>query len=177
MLTPHRYISNIEMPGGKIVYVPMSPPKDGATTTSSSANWTIDFDALERAITPRTKMIVLNTPRTPLPPSPLLLSTLPPSVKPNDGPQTTPSARSTPVRSSSASATCASRSRSSSSPTRSTTACTTRRSRASRRSRPRLRSSRSPSGPRARTFTPRAGASVRYLFPHPPKSQSGSQPS
>lgn len=64
MLTPNRYISNIEMPGGKIVYVPMSPPKDGATTTSSSANWTIDFDALERAITPRTKMIVLNTPRT-----------------------------------------------------------------------------------------------------------------
>lgn len=52
------------MPGGKIVYVPMRPPKDGATTTSSSANWTIDFDLLERAITPRTKMIVLNTPRT-----------------------------------------------------------------------------------------------------------------
>lgn len=51
------------MPGGKIVYVPMSPPKDGATTTSSAANWTIDFDVLERAITPRTKMIVLNTPR------------------------------------------------------------------------------------------------------------------
>jgi len=51
------------MPGGKIVYVPMSPPKDGATVTSSAANWTIDFDALERAITPRTKMIVLNTPR------------------------------------------------------------------------------------------------------------------
>ena len=52
------------MPGGKIVYVPMSPPKDGATTTSSAANWTIDFDVLEHAITPRTKMIVLNTPRT-----------------------------------------------------------------------------------------------------------------
>lgn len=76
------------MPGGKIVYVPMSPPKDGATTTSSSANWSIDFDVLERAITPRTKMIVLNTPRTPPPPSPFPLYF--PSIKPNDGPPDNP---------------------------------------------------------------------------------------
>ena len=62
-----RYISNIEMPGGKIVYVPMHPPPTGATKTSSAADWTIDFDQLERAITPKTKMIVLNTPRTPTP--------------------------------------------------------------------------------------------------------------
>lgn len=59
-----RYISNIEMPGGKIVYVPMHPPPTGATKTSSAADWTIDFAELERAITPKTKMIVLNTPRT-----------------------------------------------------------------------------------------------------------------
>lgn len=58
-----RYISNIEMPGGKIVYVPMRPPADGAFKTSSAANWTVDFAELERAITPRTKMIVINTPR------------------------------------------------------------------------------------------------------------------
>jgi hypothetical protein len=58
-----RYISNIEMPGGKIVYVPMHPPKQGAVKTSSAADWIIDFAELERAITPRTKMIVLNTPR------------------------------------------------------------------------------------------------------------------
>ena len=51
------------MPGGKITYVPMHPPKTGATKTSSAADWTIDFDELERAITPKTKMIVLNTPR------------------------------------------------------------------------------------------------------------------
>ncbi|CAI4217182.1 unnamed protein product [Parascedosporium putredinis] len=61
-----QYISNIEMAGGKIVYVPMSPPKDGASVTSSAANWTIDFDDLERAFTPRTKMIVLNTPHNPV---------------------------------------------------------------------------------------------------------------
>lgn len=52
------------MPGGKIVYVPMHPPETGGTKTSSAADWTIDFDELEKAITPRTKMIVLNTPRT-----------------------------------------------------------------------------------------------------------------
>ncbi|KAJ3552385.1 hypothetical protein NPX13_g11128 [Xylaria arbuscula] len=61
-----QYISNIEMPGGKIVYVPLSPPKDGASRTSSSAEWTVDFEKLEQAITPKTKMIVINTPHNPV---------------------------------------------------------------------------------------------------------------
>lgn len=59
-----RYISNIEMPGGTIVYVPLHPPQDGATRTSSAAEWTVDFEQLEKAITPKTKMIVINTPRS-----------------------------------------------------------------------------------------------------------------
>lgn len=63
VLTWCRYISNIEMPGGKIVYVPLHPPATGATKTSSAAEWSIDFDELEKAISPRTKMIVINTPR------------------------------------------------------------------------------------------------------------------
>jgi kynurenine aminotransferase len=58
-----QYISNIEMPGGKIVYVPMHPPASGATETSSAGEWTVNFDELEKAITPKTKMIVINTPR------------------------------------------------------------------------------------------------------------------
>ena len=58
-----RYISNIEMPGGKIVYVPLHPPGSGPEKTSSAAEWSIDFAELEKAITPKTKMIVLNTPR------------------------------------------------------------------------------------------------------------------
>ncbi len=58
-----QYISNIEMAGGKIVYVPMHPPKEGAVKTLSAGEWTIDFDQLERAITPKTKMLVINTPR------------------------------------------------------------------------------------------------------------------
>jgi kynurenine aminotransferase len=61
-----QYISNIEMAGGKIVYVPMHPPKTGATKTSSAADWTIDFDELARAISPKTKMLVLNTPHNPV---------------------------------------------------------------------------------------------------------------
>ncbi len=51
------------MPGGKIVYVPLQPPATGATKTSSAADWTIDYELLEKAITPKTKMIVINTPR------------------------------------------------------------------------------------------------------------------
>jgi len=54
------------MPGGKIVYVPMHPPESGATETSSAGEWTIDYDELERAITPKTKMLVLNTPHNPV---------------------------------------------------------------------------------------------------------------
>ncbi|KAK1778129.1 pyridoxal phosphate-dependent transferase [Copromyces sp. CBS 386.78] len=61
-----QYISNIEMPGGKIVYVPMHPPKDGHIKTLSASEWTIDFDELERAVTPRTKMLVINTPHNPV---------------------------------------------------------------------------------------------------------------
>jgi len=61
-----QYISNIEMPGGKIVYVPMHPPKEGGVKTLSAGEWTIDFDELEKAITPKTKMLVLNTPHNPV---------------------------------------------------------------------------------------------------------------
>ncbi|KIW01151.1 uncharacterized protein PV09_07437 [Verruconis gallopava] len=61
-----QYISNIEMPGGKVVYVPMHPPPDSATRTSSASGWKIDIEALKAAITPRTRMIVLNSPHNPL---------------------------------------------------------------------------------------------------------------
>ncbi|OMP84633.1 putative aminotransferase [Diplodia seriata] len=61
-----QYISNIEMAGGKVVYVPMHPPKDGATKTTSAAEWTIDLKEFEAAITSKTRMIVLNTPHNPI---------------------------------------------------------------------------------------------------------------
>ncbi|OJJ49465.1 hypothetical protein ASPZODRAFT_14180 [Penicilliopsis zonata CBS 506.65] len=61
-----QYISNIEMPGGKIRYVPLHPPKDGAVRTSSAAEWQIDFEELEKTINSKTKMIVLNSPHNPV---------------------------------------------------------------------------------------------------------------
>jgi kynurenine aminotransferase len=61
-----QYISNIEMPGGKVVYVPLHPPKDGATKTTSASDWTLDMKEFEAAISPKTRMIVLNTPHNPI---------------------------------------------------------------------------------------------------------------
>ncbi|KAI9759995.1 MAG: hypothetical protein M4579_001932 [Chaenotheca gracillima] len=61
-----QYISNIEMPGGVIKYVPLHPPKNGATETSSASEWTVDMEELEKAIGPRTRMIVLNSPHNPV---------------------------------------------------------------------------------------------------------------
>ena len=43
------------MAGGKVVYVPILPPANGATTSGSSSEWTLSIPALEAAITPRTK--------------------------------------------------------------------------------------------------------------------------
>ena len=56
----NRYISNIEMPGGTIRYVPLQPPKNGDTRTSSASEWTIDMDVLEKTFNAKTKMIVSN---------------------------------------------------------------------------------------------------------------------
>ncbi|KAF1812494.1 kynurenine-oxoglutarate transaminase 1 mitochondrial precursor [Eremomyces bilateralis CBS 781.70] len=61
-----QYVSNIEMPGGKVVYVPMHPPARGASETTSAGDWTVDIKAFEAAITPRTRMVVINTPHNPI---------------------------------------------------------------------------------------------------------------
>ncbi|GAB7358014.1 hypothetical protein MBLNU230_g0179t1 [Neophaeotheca triangularis] len=61
-----QYISNIEMPGGKVVYVPLHPPANGATQTTSAGEWSLDMRELEAAITPKTRMLVLNSPHNPV---------------------------------------------------------------------------------------------------------------
>lgn len=61
-----QYISNIEMPGGKVVYVPLHPPKDGATKTTSASEWSLDMNELRNAVTDKTRMIVLNSPHNPI---------------------------------------------------------------------------------------------------------------
>ncbi|KAF1962238.1 PLP-dependent transferase [Byssothecium circinans] len=60
------YVYQTKMAGGTIRYVPLRPPKEAETKTVSGSDWTIDIEELERAITPRTKMIYLNNPHNPL---------------------------------------------------------------------------------------------------------------
>lgn len=61
-----QYISNIELSGGKVVYVKLYPPSDFDKRTVTGSDWKIDFDELKAAITPKTKMIVINTPHNPV---------------------------------------------------------------------------------------------------------------
>lgn len=60
-----QYISNIQLPGGKVVFVPLHPPADADVRTSSAGEWKLNMDELKAAISPRTKMIVLNSPQNP----------------------------------------------------------------------------------------------------------------
>jgi len=61
-----QYISNIEMPGGKVVYVPLHPPAEGDKRITSAGEWTLNMKDLENAITERTRMIVINSPHNPV---------------------------------------------------------------------------------------------------------------
>lgn len=61
-----QYISNIEMPGGKVVYVQLHPPEDFDKRVVDGSEYYIDWEELEKAISPRTKMIVINTPHNPI---------------------------------------------------------------------------------------------------------------
>ncbi|KAG2013505.1 TdiD protein, variant 2 [Coprinopsis cinerea AmutBmut pab1-1] len=60
-----QYLPSVTFNGGKPVYVPLHPPTS-SKLQSSSGEWTIDFDELKRAVTPRTKMIIVNTPHNPV---------------------------------------------------------------------------------------------------------------
>jgi len=60
-----QYLPSITFNGGVPVYVPLHPPShDQASPTSD--DWILDFDELRRAITPKTKMIIVNTPHNPV---------------------------------------------------------------------------------------------------------------
>ncbi|RDB22855.1 putative aminotransferase C6B12.04c [Hypsizygus marmoreus] len=60
-----QYLPSVTFNGGKPVYVPLHPPAH-SKEKSTSNDWTIDIDELRRAITPRTKMIIINTPHNPV---------------------------------------------------------------------------------------------------------------
>ncbi|BFZ55262.1 arylformamidase [Savitreella phatthalungensis] len=61
-----QYISNIEFNGGVVKYVRIKPPKDAGERNVSSRDWKLDLDDLRAAITPRTKILMLNTPHNPI---------------------------------------------------------------------------------------------------------------
>ncbi len=55
------YPAAVLMAGGTPVYVPLRP----AAGATSAAQWSLDMDELESAITPRTRLLVINTPNNP----------------------------------------------------------------------------------------------------------------
>ncbi|EDO17210.1 hypothetical protein Kpol_1035p23 [Vanderwaltozyma polyspora DSM 70294] len=61
-----QYIPNIELCGGKVVYVPINPPKELDNRVTKGTEWTVDFDEFTRAITPKTKAVIINTPHNPI---------------------------------------------------------------------------------------------------------------
>lgn len=61
-----QYIAQIKFNGGTPVFVPIRPPANAATDNVDSADWKINLDELRAAITPKTKMIWINTPHNPV---------------------------------------------------------------------------------------------------------------
>ncbi|THH33661.1 hypothetical protein EUX98_g542 [Antrodiella citrinella] len=59
-----QYLPSVTFNGGKPVYVPLHPDTTSHKTTSN--DWVVDFEELRRAITSRTKMIIVNTPHNPV---------------------------------------------------------------------------------------------------------------
>ena len=53
-----QYISNIEMAGGKVVYVPLHPPEKGASEVCPASEWRLDLEELMAKVSDKTRMIV-----------------------------------------------------------------------------------------------------------------------
>lgn len=61
-----QYIPNVEMTGAKVKYVDIKCPESLKTENVTGKDWTIDWEGLEKAITEKTKLIVINTPHNPI---------------------------------------------------------------------------------------------------------------
>lgn len=61
-----QYIPNIEMTGAKVKYVDFKFPTKFNSENVTGDDWEVDFEQLEAAVTPKTKMIVINTPHNPI---------------------------------------------------------------------------------------------------------------
>src|SRR5687767_9916386 len=53
------YFRQADIFEGRTKFLSLQPPKKG------SNDWTYDFDLIEKSITPKTKLIVINTPQNP----------------------------------------------------------------------------------------------------------------
>ncbi|KAJ3839703.1 pyridoxal phosphate-dependent transferase [Lentinula raphanica] len=60
-----QYLASVTFNGGVPIYVPLHPPAN-ASGKFSSDEWKINPEELRAAITPRTKMIIVNTPHNPV---------------------------------------------------------------------------------------------------------------
>ncbi|GMM35328.1 kynurenine--oxoglutarate transaminase [Saccharomycopsis crataegensis] len=61
-----QYISNIELTGAKVVYVPLHPPKDIDERNIEGSEWKIDYQELESKMNSKTRIIVVNSPLNPV---------------------------------------------------------------------------------------------------------------
>lgn len=61
-----QYIPNIELLGGKVVYVPINPPEGMDKRTVKGTEWTIDYEQFANAITEKTKAVIINSPHNPI---------------------------------------------------------------------------------------------------------------
>lgn len=61
-----QYIPNVEMTGAKVKYVELKCPEKLETENATGADWEVDWEGLENAVTDRTKIIVVNTPHNPI---------------------------------------------------------------------------------------------------------------
>ncbi|GAU97468.1 hypothetical protein RvY_08754-2 [Ramazzottius varieornatus] len=60
------YEPMVRFAGGKPVFVALKPPQSKAGKEMHSSDWLLDMKDLEAAFTPKTRMIILNTPNNPL---------------------------------------------------------------------------------------------------------------
>lgn len=61
-----QYIANIELNGGKVVYVPLKVPEQLHSRVTKGSEWEVDWDILEKSITDNTKALIINTPHNPI---------------------------------------------------------------------------------------------------------------
>ncbi|BGP18974.1 hypothetical protein JCM10213_002606 [Rhodosporidiobolus nylandii] len=61
-----QYVPQITFNGGKPVFVPIRAPEAASASTVAASDWKLDIDELKKAVTPRTKMIWINTPHNPI---------------------------------------------------------------------------------------------------------------